>query len=38
MTSTFPTSRDFVERTLKGVPEDERRMLCYKNALELYKV
>lgn len=37
-TSTFPTSHDFVERTLKGVPDDERRMLCYENALELYKV
>lgn len=37
MTSTYPTSHDFVERTLKGVPAEERKLLCYQNALDLYK-
>ncbi len=38
MTSTYPTSHDFVERALKGVPDDERKLLSYENALNLYKV
>lgn len=36
-TSTFPDSRDFVARTLEGVPDDERRALTYGNALRLYR-
>jgi uncharacterized protein len=35
-TSTFPESREFVERTLKGVPQNERDQLLYGNALRLY--
>jgi predicted TIM-barrel fold metal-dependent hydrolase len=35
-TSTFPESREFVERTLKGVPENERKQLLYGNAMRLY--
>ena len=35
-TSTWPESWDFVNRTLAGVPQEEREILCYKNALNLY--
>jgi predicted TIM-barrel fold metal-dependent hydrolase len=35
-TSTYPESRQFVERCLKGVPENERDQLCYGNAMRLY--
>lgn len=35
-TSTFPESRQFVERTLKGVPQIERDQLLYGNALRVY--
>jgi predicted TIM-barrel fold metal-dependent hydrolase len=35
-TSTYPESWDFVERTLKGVPQDERNQLLYGNAMRLY--
>jgi predicted TIM-barrel fold metal-dependent hydrolase len=35
-TSTYPTSWDFVERTLKGVPVEERKLLCYQNAIDIY--
>lgn len=37
ITSTFPRSWEYVERTVVGVPEDERRKLLYENALRLYK-
>jgi uncharacterized protein len=37
-TSTYPESWDFVERTLKGVPQDERNQLLYGNAMNLYHV
>jgi predicted TIM-barrel fold metal-dependent hydrolase len=36
-TSTFPESWRFVERTLQGVPQDERDKLLYGNAKRLYK-
>jgi predicted TIM-barrel fold metal-dependent hydrolase len=36
--STFPESWDFVERTLSGVPDDERRLLLYENAVRIYKL
>ncbi|MGH8057918.1 MAG: amidohydrolase family protein, partial [Candidatus Entotheonellia bacterium] len=34
-TSTFPESWKFVERTLKGVPQDERNQLLYGNAMRI---
>jgi len=37
-TSTFPDSWKFVERTLKGVPQDERNQLLYGNAMRIYKL
>lgn len=37
ITSTFPRSWEYVERTVVGVPEDERRKLLYENGLRLYK-
>ncbi len=36
--STYPESWQFVERTLAGVPEDERRLLLYENAMRVYKL
>jgi predicted TIM-barrel fold metal-dependent hydrolase len=37
-TSTYPESRQFVERTLNGVPQDERNQLCYGNAMRIYNL
>jgi predicted TIM-barrel fold metal-dependent hydrolase len=37
-TSTYPESWKFVERTLKGVPQDERNQLLYGNAMRIYKL
>jgi predicted TIM-barrel fold metal-dependent hydrolase len=37
-TSTYPESWTFVERTLQGVPQDERQQLLYGNAVRLYKL
>lgn len=37
-TSTYPESWSFVERTLQGVPQDERNQLLYGNAQRLYKL
>jgi predicted TIM-barrel fold metal-dependent hydrolase len=37
-TSTYPESRQFVERTLQGVPEKERNQLLYGNALRTYNL
>jgi predicted TIM-barrel fold metal-dependent hydrolase len=37
-TSTYPDSWKSVERVLAGVPEEERKLLLYGNALELYKL
>jgi predicted TIM-barrel fold metal-dependent hydrolase len=37
-TSTFPESWTFVDRSLQGVPADERDKLLYGNALKLYKL
>ncbi len=36
--STYPKSWSFVEKSLDGVPEEERKMLCYRNALRLYGI
>lgn len=36
ITSTYPRSREHVERTVSGVPPAEREKLLYKNALRLY--
>lgn len=38
ITSTYPRSWEYVERTVEGVPEDERRKLLFENALRLYKL
>jgi predicted TIM-barrel fold metal-dependent hydrolase len=35
-TSTYPESWEFVNRTLAGVPEDERKQLLYGNAMRVY--
>jgi predicted TIM-barrel fold metal-dependent hydrolase len=35
-TSTYPESWQFVERTLQGVPQDEREKLLYGNAMRVY--
>jgi uncharacterized protein len=37
-TSTYPESWQFVERTLKGVPQDERNQLLYGNAMRIYNL
>jgi predicted TIM-barrel fold metal-dependent hydrolase len=34
--STYPKSWNFVDQTLTGVPEAERKKMLYQNALELY--
>ena len=36
--STYPRSWSFVEASLGGVPEEERKKMCYGNALRLYGV
>lgn len=35
-TSTYPQSRQFVDRTLANVPQDERELLMFRNAQRLY--
>jgi uncharacterized protein len=37
-TSTYPESWQFVERTLKGVPQEERNQLLYGNAMRIYNL
>ena len=37
-TSTWPTSRDYVDRSFVGVPEDERSTVLWGNASRLYKI
>jgi predicted TIM-barrel fold metal-dependent hydrolase len=32
----LPESKDFVERCLEGVPDAERKQLCYGNAVRTY--
>jgi len=36
--STYPESWKFVERSLQGVPEDERNKMLYRNAQALYRL
>ena len=36
--STYPDSWKFVERSLQGVPEDERKKMLYLNAQSLYRL
>lgn len=36
--TTYPNSWKFVEESLEGVPEDERKRLLYLNTMELYKL
>jgi predicted TIM-barrel fold metal-dependent hydrolase len=38
ITSTYPNSWEHVERSLTGVPEDERKKLLYGNLMRLYKL
>ena len=37
-TSTWPDTKKFVDRGLKGVPDDERARMLWANAAELYKL
>ena len=37
-TATYPESWKFVDRTLAGVPQDERNKMLYGNAVKLYKL
>ena len=37
-TSTYPDSWKFVERTLEGVPKEEKNQLLYGNAARVYKL
>lgn len=37
-TSTYPDSWKYVERTLQGVPEEERRKILYENAIRVYRL
>jgi predicted TIM-barrel fold metal-dependent hydrolase len=37
-TSTYPESRKFVEHSMEGVSDEDRRQLLYGNALRLYKM
>ena len=36
--STFPKSREFVDRILAGIPEDEQRKIAGENAAGLYHI
>ncbi len=36
--STYPNSRKYIERTVQDLPETERRMVLYGNAMRLYKL
>ncbi len=36
--SYYPRSRDEVERVLAGIPEEDRRKLCYENAIRVYGI
>jgi predicted TIM-barrel fold metal-dependent hydrolase len=36
--STWPDSRETLDRILAGVPEDERRLITYENAARLYGI
>jgi predicted TIM-barrel fold metal-dependent hydrolase len=38
VTATYPDSRDWAERVLVGVPEDQQRKLRWENAARLYKL
>jgi len=37
-TATYPESWKFVDRTLAGVPQNERNMMLYENAVRNYKL
>jgi len=37
-TSTYPKSWDYVEKTLAGVPDEERRPMLYENAMRVYRL
>jgi len=37
-TSSWPTTRQYVERAFEGVPEDEKNLMLWGNAAKLYKV
>jgi predicted TIM-barrel fold metal-dependent hydrolase len=38
ITSTYPGSWEHVERVVGGVPDDERHMMLYENAMRLYNL
>ena len=35
-TATYLNSKEFIEKGLKGVPEEERRKMLAENAIRLY--
>ena len=35
-TSTYPDSWTFVNRSLDGVPDEEKKQMLYRNAMRLY--
>ena len=37
-TSSWPTTRQYVERAFEGVPEEERNLMLWGNAAKLYKL
>ena len=38
ITSTYPNSREAVERAVAGVPPEERDKMLYGTAMKLYKL
>lgn len=36
-TSTWPNTRDYLARSMDGLPEDARRRIVYDNAAKLYR-
>ena len=36
--STFPKSREAIERNFEGVPEDERRLILGENMVRVYNL
>ena len=37
-TSTWPNSRDYIDKSFQGVPQDERAKMLWGNAADLYKL
>jgi predicted TIM-barrel fold metal-dependent hydrolase len=37
-TSTWPESRKFIEKSLEGMPDEDRKKILWENAARLYKI